>query len=506
MKTVLTIVAIIISQVAAVAQIIWQKCLGGSLSEIPYSIFQTADSGYIVAGYSLSNDGDVSGNHGDMDYWITKLSASGTLQWQKSYGGSSAGKAVSVIQTKDSEYVAAGFSDSNDGDVTGNHGSGDAWIIKLAQNGNIQWRKCLGGTSVDGAVSIRQTFDGGFIVAGGTDSNDGDVYGNHGNSDCWIIKLSDTGSLEWQKCFGGSSDDDGSLIIQTSDSGYVFAASSSSNDGDVSGNHGLDDYWIVKISAIGSIQWEKSFGGSGYDQPYSIARCFDGGYIVVGYTQSNDGDVSANHGLQDCWVIKLSPSGVLQWQKSLGSSGADYGFSIQQTSDTGYIVAGYTGSNDGDVTGIHGFGDYWIVKLSSSGALEWEKCLGGSDPDEAYAIVQAYDGNYVVAGSSASNDGDVTGHHGSDDFWVVKFGPVTGTLEILPAPQISVSPNPVCGDIHINGVESANIRLYDLLGQLIKEAAHANAISLSGYPAGAYLIEVYDNERQLIYRDKIIKY
>jgi hypothetical protein len=283
------------------------------------------------------------------------------------------------------------------------------------------------------AKSIQQTSDGGYIVAGYTQSNDGDVSANHGNFEnyeCWIVKLSPIGNIQWQKCLGGSDLDRAYSIQKTSDGGYIVAGYTYSNDGDVSGNHGGGDCWIVKLLPTGNIQWQKCLGGSGYDYANSIQQTSDGGYIVGGYTNSNDGDVSGYHSnlsggrkTSDSWIVKLSPTGSMQWQKCLGGSADDYASSIQQTSDKGYIVAGYAASIDGDVSGNHGGGDCWVVKLSPTGNIKWQKCLGGNDCDYASSIRQTPDGGYIVAGVTDSTSGQVSGNHGGYDFWIVKLKP-----------------------------------------------------------------------------------
>ncbi|OAA32504.1 hypothetical protein AT15_00045 [Kosmotoga arenicorallina S304] len=397
------------------------KAIGGSSYEYARSIIQTNDGGYVVAGNTASNDGDVSGNHGYHDYWIVKLDGSGDIQWQKCLGGSTHDYAGSIIQTSDGGYVVAAHTNSNDGDVSGNHGSFDYWIVKLDGSGDIQWQKCLGGSTHDYAGSIIQTSDGGYVVAGHTASNDGDVSGNHGDFDYWVVKLDGSGTIQWQKCLGGSTRDYAESIIQTSDGGYVVAGHTASNDGDVSGNHGYYDYWIVKLDGSGDIQWQKCLGGSSYDYAKSIIQTSDGGYVVAGNTASNDGDVSGNHGDFDYWVVKLNGTGNIQWQKCLGGSDIDVALSIIQTNDGGYVIAGYTYSNDGDVSGNHGRIDSWVVKLDGSGTIQWQKCLGGSTRDYAESIIQTSDGGYVVAGHTNSNDGDVSGNHGDFDYWIAKF-------------------------------------------------------------------------------------
>ncbi|MDR2351801.1 MAG: T9SS C-terminal target domain-containing protein [Deltaproteobacteria bacterium] len=400
----------------------WQKLFGGSESDSALSIQQTSDGGYIIAGYSDSNDGDVTGNHGKDDYWIVKLDSMGTLKCQKSFGGSEIDQAYSIHQTSDGGYIIAGYSSSYDGDVTGNHAYEDYWIVKLNSLGTLQWQKSLGGNGTDRAYSIQQTSDGGYIIAGISNSNNGDVTGDHMKGDYWIVKLDSLGTLQWQKSFGGSRRDFAYCIQQTSDGGYIIAGESWSNDGDVTGNHGKGDYWIVKLDSLGILQWQKSFGGSNQDFPYSIQQTSDGGYIVAGESWSNDGDVTGNHRQQNYWIVKLDSLGILQWQKSLGGSDSEQANSIQQTSDGGYIIAGHSESNDGDVTGNHGKNDYWIVKLNSQGTLQWQKSFGGSGSDSATSIQQTSDGGYIIAGSSYSNDGDVKGNPGKyNDYWIVKL-------------------------------------------------------------------------------------
>ncbi|HOK21331.1 MAG TPA: hypothetical protein PLO66_01410 [Bacteroidales bacterium] len=399
----------------------WQKCLGGSNDDWAYSIQQTSDGGFIVAGYTNSNDGDVSGNHGDSDAWIVKLNSSGDIEWQKCLGGTNVDVANSIQQTSDEGFIVACYTNSIDGDVSGNHGSSDAWVVKLDSSGDIQWQKCLGGTSTDEANSIQQTSDGGFIVAGKTWSNDGDVSGNHGDRDAWVVKLSSSGNILWQKCLGGTNWDKAYSIQQTSDGGFIVAGSTESNDGDVSGNHVSYDAWVVKLNSSGDIEWQKCLGGTNWDYAYSMQQTSDNGFIVVCYTNSDDGDVSGNHGESDYWVVKLDSSGDIQWQKCLGGTSTDEANSIQQTSDGGFIVAGGTYSNDGDVSGFHGYRDAWIVKLNSSGDIEWQKCLGGTFDDYANSIQQTSDGGFIVAGETWSDDGYVSGRHGGSDYWVVKL-------------------------------------------------------------------------------------
>ena len=410
--------------------IAWQKYLGGLHDDVVSSIQQTADGGYVVAGYSFSKDGNVTGNHGDADFWVVKITAAGIMDWQKCLGGLGTDEASSVRQTMDGGYIVAGYTTSNDGNVTSNHGGRDYWVVKLDRSGNSIWQRCLGGSADDGALSIQQTADGGYIVAGNTDSYDGDVTGNHGTMDYWVVKLDGAGTLVWQKCLGGSGQEIAYSIQQTADGGYIIAGETASNDGNVAGNHGAFDSWVVKLDSNSNLIWQRCLGGSQNDQATSILQTADGGYILAGSTESNDGNVAGNHGGADYWVVRLYGTGTILSQRCFGGSNEDRATSIQQTADSGYIVSGYSYSNDGEVTGNQGNYDYWIIRLSSSdylGVIWWVKCLGGTRIDWADCIQQTADGGFIVAGHTTSNDGNVSGNHGDTDYWVVKLNPDTRT-------------------------------------------------------------------------------
>jgi hypothetical protein len=452
----------------ATGTLIWEKALGGSAGDGAYSIHQAADGGYIVGGFSTSIDGDVTVNKGLEDYWVVKLDPSGILQWQKSFGGSESDICQSVTQTPAGGYILAGTSFSNDGDILGNQGGSDLWIVNIDAIGALNWQKCLGGTLDDGANSIEVTNDGGYIIAGYAASDDGDVSLNQGGADYWLVKLDPTQNIDWEKSLGGEKGDFASAVRQNDNGGFIMAGRTESSDGDVSGYHAQFDYWIVRLDTglitftyyldldgdgygtlsdsltsnfcqppagyvsdstdcndtsaaihpfVAAIQWQHAMGGTNEEYAYDIQQVVDGGYIVVGNSKSNDDDVSGNHGGADYWIIKLDPFGILDWQKSLGGTGSEIAYAVYQTSDNGFVVAGASNSFDGDVTGNHGVYDYWIVKLDQNGSVIWKKCYGGPASDYATSIQQTTDGGYIVAGYSSSETGDVTGNHGGSDYW-----------------------------------------------------------------------------------------
>lgn len=403
----------------------WQQCMGGTEADGFTSYTLAQGSGYICAGYSSSNNGDVSGNHGSRDAWVVKQNSLGTIEWQKSLGGYFDDVFLSLIKTNDGGYIAAGYTNSYDGDVSGNHGGvSDAWVVKLNSVGAIEWQKCLGGTGEETFRSIIQTPDGGFLAVGYTNSNDGDVSGNHGIVDVWVVKLNSVGSIEWQRNLGGDLIDVGLCVINTPDNGYILSGYTTSTNGDVSINLGYDDAWVVKLTNVGNIEWQKTYGGTSYDEVISIINTIDGGYLMVGYSLSNDSYVMGNHGGSDGWVIKISNIGNIEWQKLYGGTDSDTFTTCTQTASGEFVITGYSSSNDGQLTSNQGMRDIWVLKINDIGIILWQKSFGGSDTDtiaEANGIIPLNYGEYVLAGTTFSNDGGVSGNHGLRDAWLLKF-------------------------------------------------------------------------------------
>ncbi len=419
----------------------WQQSLGGTSDDHLKDGVQTNDGGYIFTGRTLSNDINVTLNNGLEDIWVVKTNDLGNIQWEKSFGGGINERSESIQQTKDGGYIVAGRTSSTDGDVVGNNGSVDFWLIKLDNAGNLIWQKCLGGTLDEQAFQVQQTIDGGYVVVGHSYSSDGDVSQNKGSSDIWVVRLDQTGNIEWEKSLGGSDFDFGESIQQTKDRGFILTGRTLSNDGDVTGQKGNSDFWIVKLSDAGSVQWQRPLGGSLDDVGYSIIQTNDDGYIATGYTFSNDVDVFGNHGGKDLWVIKLDNLGNTQWQNALGGSGNEEGREIIQTSDGNYLVTGFTASNNGDVTSSFNSTRYWIVKLFQNGVLDWEMTFGGQT-DLAFTEfgIATNDGGYLLGGATNSTNGNITNNIGSFDYWVAKINQIdtfqieaTKTTDILCA-------------------------------------------------------------------------
>lgn len=353
----------------------WQNTIGGSAFDYLYSIEQTADGGYILGGYSGSDiSGDKADNsNGGHDYWIIKTDAVGNIQWQNTIGGSGNDRLICILQTADGGYMLGGYSVSNiSGDKTENtNGINDYWIVKTDASGIIQWQNTIGGNGGDQLNAVRQTPDGGYILGGTSDSDiSGDKTENAlGVDDYWLIKTDSTGNIEWQNTIGGNYSDRLYSIDLTADGGYILAGHSLS---DISGDKTEDgirdfDFWIVKTDATGNIQWQNTIGGSSSDLLFFIRQTVGGGYILSGYSDSDiSGDKTENAlGGDDYWLIKTDGTGTIQWQNTIGGSSSDVHSSVEQTSDGGYILGGHSSSNiSGDKTEdcLGGY-DYWIIKL-----------------------------------------------------------------------------------------------------------------------------------------------
>ena len=381
-----------IIKVSAGGGLIWSKCFGGSGYESASKIIATKDGGFaIVCSVSEPNknqdghDGDITGYHGtwSSDLWIIKIDAKGNALWNKAFGGTGDEAGGSLVEMDNGELIVGGSTNSTDGDLAGIHSFGDtdAWLFKLDINQNIVWQKKMGGSKPEAITSMTRSTGGGILLAAHTQSNDGEVVGSHVtpvgpgviSGDFWIIKLDEGGSVIWKKAFGGSHDDWPFSLIELNDKTIVVSGSTQSSDGDITGYHNYVDHgvsnttsdaWIVKLKSNGELMWEKSFGGSGSEGVFSSAATNSNSVVFFGFADSNDGDVSGNHGGTDIWILQLSADNQTRWQKCFGGTGFDYGGDISATADGVLLFSGSSTSNDGDITSSHGQGDFWVVQLS----------------------------------------------------------------------------------------------------------------------------------------------
>jgi hypothetical protein len=360
------------------------------------------------------------------------LIAQPAILWQKNYGGSSFDWSHSVAPTSDGGVVTIGESNSDiSGDKTENTNGGyDFWVLKLDASGNLEWQNDIGGSGADYAASIRQTADGGYIMVGYSNSPaSGDKTESSLSYDIWVVKLDGAGTLVWENTICAAGDEIAHEIAETSDGGYIIAAQSNSNIGcdKTENSHGGWDYWVIKLDASGAIVWQNTIGGSNMDVGESVIPTTDGGYLVGGNSQSNiSGDKTQNgYGNGDYWIVKLNSTGGILWQTTIGGNNYENRTKIVQAAD-GYVISGISASGiSGNKTVAHvnpGSGDYYIVKINLSGGIVWQKDFGSSGHDY-YPSIWPATGGYLISGMSNGNiSGSKTQNcRGDDDMWLLKI-------------------------------------------------------------------------------------
>jgi hypothetical protein len=428
------------------------------------SIKNTKDGGYIIVGGK-----NTQLYSGGSDLWLIKTDDLGDTLWTKTYSNCISGGANSVQQTSDDGYIVTGTIWS----VVG--GDVDVYLIKTDSLGDTLWTKTFGGVEGDGGMSVQQTSDDGYIVTGLTGS-----FGA-GNGDVWLIKTDALGDTLWTKTFGGVDLDIGRSVQQTSDNGYIIAGDTESFG---AGNR---DVWLIKTDALGDTLWSKTFGGVDLDIGKSVQQTSDDGYIITGVT----GSFGAGH--WDIWLIKTDALGDTLWTRTFGGVQSDEGNSVQQTSDAGYIVAGYTASFGA------GTADVWLIKTDSLGNTLWTKTFGGVEWDRGLSVYQTSDDGYIVTGDTESFGS------GNCDVWLLKTQPDPLNLSIHESTVIKYNflhqnfPNPfnpitvISWQLPVSS--QVNLTIYNLVGQKFATLLSASLPSgfheykwdASDLPSGVYL-------------------
>ncbi len=488
MKKNLTLFGLLLCASTLVAQyaIEWKKNYGGSDWENGTSVQLASDGGYYVFGKTSSMDGDLQfiGTRAS-DFWVMKLKPSGTIQWSKVFGGSGEEYLRKGFLSNDGGFFLVGATNSTDGDITDSIGQQDIWLVKLNAQRTIAWQKTLGGTKYEYLPFALPTPDNGYLLIGTTLSDDGVFTENKGVEDGYVIKIDSLGDVVWQHTFGGSNSDFLTSGALTDDGGYMILGYTDSNDGDINFNHGYQDVWILKLDANGELIWEKTIGGSHLDFTGGIKKNDTGGYFVTAHSYSNDGDFDANYGAEDGWLLKLDELGGIVWKKNFGGSSTDYIGGINFINQ-GFVFAGASFSRDGDVGNNYGPNttDIWLLQTDTLGNVVWHQNYGGSQVDFPGALMATPDNGFILVGRTESADFDVENAHGGEDMWVLKFNQTVHTEE--PTSQLKYTletfPNPSAGMVAITAHTddtSISVKLFDQLGRKVIEKLISNGGQLN---------------------------
>jgi len=366
--------------------ILWNKTYGGSSDDCAYSIVIDSDNGYVLAGYTYSF------GSGDSDAWLIKTDTFGNLLWNKTYGGARHDEAHSITRIPNGGFIIAG--------VTNSFGLGDFdfWLIRTDSFGSILWSKTYGGIGNEEAWSVIVTSDGGFAIAGWTTS-----FGA-GSGDFWLVKTDAYGNVEWNKTYGGEYFEAATCLKQTQDGGFVLVGYTYSYGA------GGSDIWLVKTDKYGNNQWNMTYGGPNEDYGFCVVQTTDGGYAIAGSTSSFGASV------YDFWLIKTNGLGQPVWNKTYGGPGYDEAWYIMQVSEDSLVIAGWTES-----FGLGG-SDCWIIAVDFQGQILWHQTWGGEKNDYAYSLAFELDGIFILCGQTQSLGA------GGSDFLLLKFWEVSNKL------------------------------------------------------------------------------
>lgn len=410
----------------------WQTVLGGGGNDYATTVIRSPDGGYLAIGSSSSSlSGDIGASNGNMDIWIVKLDGQGDTLWTKLLGGSGNDFGTAAVVTPDGGFVIGGIITNTDNSA-GNDSLGayDGYMAKLSSSGQLIWSRTLGTIANDYIYGVAATSDGGYAFTGTSDG-----YRTAKGYDMWLGKVDANGHLLWHQSLGGSKDDFATGLIVMQDGGFELGGYSYSNDGDLGASpfYGGTDVCVIRTDGSGNVIWARNYGGSSYESGRSITPTADGGSVVAAFSASNNSGLVGNtHGNYDIWLIKLKSNGDTAWTKALGGAGYEEPFSVITTSygGGGYAVAGETFSvNTGDVGANHGNSDLWVVELDSARNILYNHSLGGANYDPysggASLIRQQGGGGFIVASDSYSTDGDLQGlvkpGRTGDNLWIFQL-------------------------------------------------------------------------------------
>ncbi|MBA2744619.1 MAG: hypothetical protein H0U44_00200 [Flavisolibacter sp.] len=376
----------------------WIKSFGGTNFDFYNAAIQTSAGDYVVAGSSRSTDGDLTGARVSYDVWITRINVNGGKVWSKAYGDNSDEYVTSIVQTSDGGYFIVYYSGFPLLPVGGTPNY--AWGLKTDADGNLLWKKQLSTSNDAQPFSVILTGDGNMLVSGFA------FY--EGSRKGWVSKINNNGDKVWEKHFGGDAEDIFNGAVRSADGGFVLTGYTKSANGDMENNKGHYDGWILKTDANGNKLWSKSFGGSSEDNLSKIVATSDGGYMAIGSSKSNNGDIGSNKGGFDAWIIKVDGNGNKQWVKTYGGGNEEYMTGLVPAPGGGFAVGGYTNSHTGDVSRTSGDYGGWLFKIDNNGNKTSASTYGGPGDEVLYSLSSTQDG-YIIAGTTYSSSNGYDG-------------------------------------------------------------------------------------------------
>ena len=410
------------------------QLFGGSEEDIAHAVISTEDGGFAVLGNTKSINGDVTDKSVEVsDLLLIKYNADGTKAWSTTYGGSQDDRGHSLVQLADGGYVLLGYSMSDDLDASVNQGQHDNWVIRVDATGQLLWEKSFGFPGHDHAYNIIATQDGGLLFNGfldvtssegaGASSKIGANSARHGVGEFWVHKIDLEGNVQWRYYFGGTNNDRSYDAVETSEGSFIVVGTSESDDVDISQPRGDYDIWVVKLSASGQLVWEKSLGGSAYDGANAVILDNEENILVLGHSLSQDYDVSSPLGKADAWLAKLNPMGELLQEFTYGGTAFDLGRDLVLHQE--YVwLCGYSRSVDIDLKENKGDNDVFLFQLNERLLPDQQFSLGGNAADLAHAMTILADQSIVVVGSTESTDGLFENNHGDKDVFIARWHPI----------------------------------------------------------------------------------
>lgn len=489
--------------------ILWEKSYGGEHADYLFDAQPTADFGFILAGSSISDKSGnkQEKNIGNLDYWVWKMDENGALNWQKSLGGTGIDLLNKVITTRDGGFLLAGTSTSLNNGTKKHQGYGqeDFWIIKLNADGSEQWQKTLGGVSSDVLKTAIEVDGGGYLIAGSSASPKSELKkkASSGNKDYWIVKLDATGEVEWETSFGGMYVDEVEAVAPAPEQGFYVLGYSNSDESETKKTKALGegDYWLIRLDKYGNSLWQKSFGGENDDHPASMIALKKGGILIGGISNSSNSATkqSKNKKGTDFWVFKLDDTGSIDWEQTYDIGEYDILASMSENKDETILLGGYAKSEKVGLkrSDSRGINDYVAIKIDKEGEEKWRQEVGSSGDDILQSLIKTRDGGYVLAGTTngavSSDKNSIQGRH---DFWVVKLKDKENDEDEEGIALVEAFPNPTSGYTNIvitEDFEKGEAFLYDIQGRLLQQhtlSSRTLPINIANLPIGVYVVNV----------------